>query len=106
MHYFVILASTVSSQLLMTTLVVTWIDVGMATIWVGMPGGDGVLLGGLVGLVPGSLGWVIVPFVFLPIRIILLYPKLSSDHLLTMKGGNGLSTLFPIQVLHLPSSKV
>ena len=38
-------------------------------------------------------------------RAIILLPKLRTD-MLTRKGTNALSLLFPVQTLHLPASKV
>ena len=91
------LVSTISSQLLMTVFAVCCVDVSMVCLRIGVN-----------SVLAMSLAWALL--LLLPIslyltRTMVLIPKLRTD-MLTRKGSAGLSLLFPIQTLHLPSRKV
>merc|ERR1712013_941852 len=96
-YFLAALASTISSQLLMTVFAVCCIDVVMVNIWTGMNFAMEPILVCSLFMLPGSL---------ILTRKFFLVPKLRTrTDLLTRKGTNILSFLFPVQALHLPASK-
>lgn len=98
-YFLAALASTISGQLQLTLLVVTWTDLGVGVDW--LVGGEaGAFIGGLFTLI-GLL--VLIPALSL-LRNKMVGTQLHGEGILTQAKGSMMS-LFSVQPLHLPTSK-